>query len=305
MSNNWFKNLVCLGITKIGVSVDELETLLSKQGLQACPINEMQSVGWLAPKGVGEPFVHRSQGQMLIALGTEKKVLPGAVINQFVKERAVGLEEQTGVKVGRKALKEMKERVTEELLARAFVIQSRTMAWIDPVGGWLVVNASSSSKADELLEALRKVLDVELLSMALVSTKVSPSQAMTGWLAGGEPPVGFTVDRDCELRGSGEEKATVRYAHHDLEAEEIPKHIEAGKQATKLALTWKDKISFVLTDSFELKRISPLDVMKEQSAEAEDQFDGDFAMMSGEISLMLADLVTALGGLEKPVAAHV
>ena len=29
------------------------------------------------------------------------------------------------------------------------------------------------------------------------------------WLAGGEAPAGFTIDRDCELKAVGEEKAAV------------------------------------------------------------------------------------------------
>lgn len=300
MSSNWFKNLVCLKVGKCAVSADELESILSKHALQPCASNEMESVGWLAPKGSGHPFVHRSQGHLLLALGTEKKILPGAVVAQFADLRAAEIEEQSGVKVGRKQFKEIKEQVTQELLPRAFSVQNKVFAWLDPVGGWLVVNASGMAKADEFVEALRKVVDVESLTLTLVKTSLSPGQAMTGWLSGGEAPAGFTVDRDCELRGTGDEKPTVRYAHHCLDETEIPKHIEAGKQATKLALTWKDKISFVLTESMELKRLTALDVMKEQAAEAEDQFDGDFAMMSGELSLLLPDLMAALGGLEQP-----
>jgi recombination associated protein RdgC len=118
---------------------------------------------------------------------------------------------------------------------------------------------------------------------------------MTGWLAGGDAPDGFTVDQDCEL--AGVEKASVKYAHLDLGAEDIPMHIAAGKCAVRLAMTWRDKISFVLTDRWQVKRIAPLDVVKEQGAEAEDMFDGDFAIMSGELGLMLGELVSGMGGL--------
>lgn len=293
----WFKNLYLLKIRDWQLDPDQLEELLSKHALQCCGSSDMESIGWVRPKGDGHPFVHRNQRQLLIALGIEKKLLPSSVIDQYTQVRADEIEEQQGNRPGRKQMKEIKERVEQELLPRAFSLKRQTLAWIDPVNGWFVVNASSEAKAAEVIEALRKITDIDAFSLEPAKTLVAPMTAMTGWLVGGEPPPGFTVDRDCELRDPGEEKATVRYVHHNLDAEEIPKHIEAGKTATKLALTWADKISFVLTDGFLIKRIAPLDLLKEQGAEVEDMFDGDFAIMSGELGLLLADLESALGGL--------
>ena len=65
-----------------------------------------------------------------------------------------------------------------------------------------------------------------------------------------------------------------------------------------LAMTWADKISFVLTETLTLKRITPLDVMKEgegDGGDAAERFDSDFTMMAGELSRLLVDLVGALG----------
>ncbi len=69
---------------------------------------------------------------------------------------------------------------------------------------------------------------------------------------------------------------------------------------TRLAMTWRDKISFVLTENLSIKRISPLDVLKEDSdvtsKNDDERFDGDFMLMTGEVSKLLADLIEALGG---------
>lgn len=64
---------------------------------------------------------------------------------------------------------------------------------------------------------------------------------MTDWLAGNNAPAGFTIDRELKLRATGESKATIRYANHELEGEEILKHIAAGKRVTRLGLTWNDR----------------------------------------------------------------
>ena len=163
------------------------------------------------------------------------------------------------------------------------------------MGKWLVVDAASLAAADELTESLIKIL--EGVSFSLVRTDMSASAAMTLWL-GGEAPAGFTIDRDCELRASGEERATVRYVRHTLEAEEIARHIKSGKEVTRLAMTWNDRISFVLHENLQLKRLAPLDILKEQAGydERDDVFDTDFALMTGELKKLLPDVVEALGG---------
>ncbi|MDC6301966.1 recombination-associated protein RdgC [Ralstonia solanacearum] len=68
----------------------------------------------------------------------------------------------------------------------------------------------------------------------------------------------------------------------------------------RLAMTWDDRISFVLTPSLTIKRVTPLDVIKEAenpTAQNDDErFDSDVALMTGELGRMLTDLVEILGG---------
>lgn len=292
----WFKNLVVYRLSKWDITPAALEEKLAQHALQPCTGMDMQSRGWLPPKADGEPFVHALGSHMLISLGVEKKLLPATVIKQFTQTRAVEKEEQQGYKPGRKQLKEIREAVTDELLPRAFAIRRKTCAWIDPVNGWLVIDAASLAKADEFVEMLIRTLDG--ISLELIKTNLSPSAAMTAWLAGDDLPTGFSIDRDCELRGAGEERATVRYVRHALEAEEISKHIKAGKEVIRLALSWNDKLSFVLHENLQLKRLAPLDILREQesSVDADEVFDTDFALMTGELRKLLPDIVDALGG---------
>lgn len=259
----------------------------------------MQRLGWVSPKEEGQPFVHTLGSQMLICLGVEKKLLPTTVINQFAKSRAAEIEEQQGYKPGRKQMKQIKEAITDELLPKAFALRRKTFAWINPAGGFLVVDAANLAKADELIEMLIKTIDG--ISLTLIKTNTSPSSAMTSWLAGDDLTSVFTIDRDCELRGAGEERSTVRYVRHTLESEEIAKHITAGKEVTRLAMTWNDKVSFVLHENLQLKRLMPLDILKEQadSSDQEDMFDTDFAIMTGELQKMLVSVIDALGGESK------
>ena len=167
------------------------------------------------------------------------------------------------------------------------------------------LDAASPAKADEVFKLLLKSL--ETLPFAALHTERSPLSAMTDWLAADEAPGGFTIDQDTELRATGEGKATVRYVRHTIEADDVRRHIAAGKQCTRLAMTWADRVSFVLTESLAIKRVAPLDVLKEKEdavAQNEDErFDTDFALMTGELAKMIGDIVESLGGMEQKKAA--
>jgi len=294
----WFKNLQIYRLpAPWAINADELASHLAPQAFAACSSLEMQSQGWVSPRN-NDKLVHVVNRQLLLKLDTEKKLLPSTVINQVTKARAAELEEQQGFPPGRKQTKELKEQVTDELLPRAFSVVRSTWVWIDPVNGWLLVDAGSPGKAEEVLKLLFKA--IPKFPLETLRTVMSPGAAMTDWLASDEAPNSFTVDQDTELRSTAESKATVRYVRHALEAEDIRRHIEAGKQCTRLALTWADKVSFVLTENLSVKRIAPLDVLKEDSEIAgkndDERFDGDFMLMTGELSKLLAALVDALGG---------
>ncbi|MCU6434810.1 recombination-associated protein RdgC [Undibacterium sp. Jales W-56] len=299
----WFKNLQVFRLpSALQIDVEELNAQLAKQAFSQCSSSEMQSQGWASPRD-NDQLVHSVGRQLFLLLSTEKKLLPSSVINQVTKARAIELEEQQGFAPGRKAMKDLKERVTEELLPRAFGVKRSTWVWIDPEHGWLMIDSSSPGKADEVIKLLLKC--TSKLALESLRVNMSPQAAMTDWLAGNEAPKGFIIDQDTELRSHTEDKATVRYVRHTIDPDDVQRHIAAGKQCTKLALTWNDRISFVLTETLTIKRIKPLDILDEdtdkRTSNEDERFDADFALMSAELSGLMDDLVFALGG-EMPAA---
>lgn len=294
----WFKNIFIYRLPEgCTITGDALQEKLALKPLMSCSGLDKQSRGWVSCRG-DDRLVHTSGSHILFAMGVEQKLLPATIINRFTKERVTDIEAQQGYKVGRKELKDIKEAITEELLPRAFAILRTTYAWIDTANGRLIIDAASPARAEELLEFLNKTLDE--LQVRPLHTELSPVAAMTDWLAGEDAPSGFTIDRELELRATGENRATVRYANHALEGEEILAHIAAGKRATRLGLTWNDRVSFVLTEQMQIKRLDFLDIIKEESSAmadtAEEMFELDFTLMTGELSNMLTDLTDALGG---------
>lgn len=296
----WFKNLRFFRLAS-DWTLDNLDKSVTAHAFRPGGSQDPLSLGW-SPVREDADLVHRINGQILLCAKAEKKLLPPTVINQIAKVRAKEKEDEQGFKVGRKQLRELKEDLVTELLPRAFSIERQVLVWIDPDNRWVAVDAAAAATADEIMGLLAKTFAV--FPAVPVYTDQSPSAAMTGWLADFNAPYPFSIDQDAELRASGESRSVVRYARHNLDSDEIRKHIADGKQCTRLALTWADKISFLLTDGLEVKRLTPTDVLTDQQeTNAQDEaqtFDSNFLLMSSELNLLISELLEALGG-EKTV----
>ena len=301
----WFRNLQIYRLP-VGwaITAEQLQEKLSAHPFQPCGSQDMASRGWASPTR-DDRFVMAVGGQFLIALAVEQKLLPSSVVNDVAADKAEIIEAQQGFKPGRKQMKEIKEAVLQELLPRAFSRRRKAFTWIDPAGGWLVIDAISPARAEEILDALRDSLDE--LPVQMVKTRLSPVSVMTDWLAANEAADKFTIDQDCELRAVTDEHAAVRYVRHALDGKDVKDHLAAGKLPTRIALTFDDRVSFILTEKMEIKRLAFLDIVKEEAerqADAADmQMEADFALMSGELSKLIPALVDVLGGEQKDEVA--
>lgn len=301
----WFRNLIVYRLpADWSVSAAELEDQLSRRTLQPCGPFDMFSRGWVAPAATGR-LLHTVNQQHLIALGVDQKLLPASIIRQVATERAAVLANEQGFPVGRRQMRDIKMRVTEELRARALTRRRITRAWIDPENGWFVVDAAGGPKADELVETLRATLGS--LAVQFMETTRSPQQSMSTWLTHGDAPSRFSIDQDLELQSADANKATVRYTRHALDTREVQAHMKAGKHPMKLGLTWSDRISFMLTEKLQVKRLEFLEMTRDTAdggdIDEAEQFDIDFAVMTGELAKLLEDLGEALGGQPQRQAA--
>jgi len=292
-----FKNLVFFRLPKEwSLSAADLEGQLVNRTLQPCGPFDMSSKGWVAVTHGGR-LLHTVNQQHLIALGTDDKLLPGSIVKQVAQERADAQALEQGFPVGRKQMRDLRMRVADELRARALTRRRLTRAWIDPEGGWFAVDASSVPRAEMVVETLSDTLGS--FAPTVIETARSPHAAMASWLLRGEAPAGFSIDDDLELQTADKTKAIIRYTRHPLDGKEIRAHLAAGKYPTRLGLTWKDRLSFVLTDKLQVKRLDFLE-MSQDDTEADEvdpaeQFDIDFAVMAGELGAMLVDLARVLG----------
>ena len=167
----------------------------------------------------------------------------------------------------------------------------------------LVVDAASPARAEALVSQLRTTLG--RFPATPVSIKQSLSAVMTRWLSGEAMPADLQLGLECELKHPDPAGGVVSCKHQDLAAGEIRNHINNGKYAIKLALQWKDRLSFVLHEDMSIKRLRFEDIIKEAEGDtvaddAATRFDLDFSLMVLELADFLPQLFILLGGEELP-----
>jgi len=296
-----FKNvMVYRMVSAWTMTQTQLEEVLETARFAPCGASQEKSVGWIEPRGQAHgALVEVIDGQWMLRQMVETKAVPGSVVKRKVEERAQQIEASTGRKPGKKEKRELAEDARQSLLPMAFTKQSNVLVWIDPANARLTLDAGSQTKADETMTALVSAIDG--LAVQLIDTQTSPAVAMAEWLSTHEAPAGFSVDRECELKAPDESRAVVRYTRHALDTDEVSQHIAMGKVPTRLALTWSDRVSFVLTEALQLKKLAFLESVFEGAAASpadgkDDNFDADVAIATGELRKLIPDLIEALGG---------
>ncbi|HWS28249.1 MAG TPA: recombination-associated protein RdgC [Xanthomonadales bacterium] len=300
-----FKNLVLYRIHGWPESVAHIDEALQSHRFSPCAPTADKSIGWIEPRGQAHgPLIESVGGQHILKLVTETKSVPGSLVRAKADEEAARIEHTTGRKPGKRELHELREDALLALLPVAFPRQSGCTVWVDPARRLLAMDAASQGRADDVATALVQSIDGLLLQP--LNTKTSPQTAMAAWLTAQTPddwPADLSVERECVLKSADEDKAVVRYTRHSLAGDQIREHISQGKLPTQLALSWDGRVSFVLTEALQLRKIQFLEgVFESASSRDDDGFDADVSIATGELGRLLPGLIDALGGEVEPQA---
>lgn len=294
------KNLTIYRITlPANTGLTAIEEALQVHGFLACGPTQDKSIGFIPPRDEDGAMVESVGGEWVAACMIETKSVPGDAVRKKAQEAADHIEATTGRKPGRKEMRELREEALLALLPTAHPKQTRINIWIDHKTGLMLVDCVSQSRLDDVVSALVRALPEVRLS--LLSTKITPATAMTGWLSTTDTddwPQGFAVERECELRSYSEDKAVVRYTRHHLLTDEVRQHLQQGKRPTRLAMSWEGRIAFTITENLQLRKLAFLEGVFEGAPADEDQdrFDADVAITTGELGKMLPALIEAMGG---------
>lgn len=298
-----FKALSIYRLAKpVETELHVIQAALEASSFVPCGATQDKSMGFFPPRGhEHDPMVEVVANRHLIMrVRIETKTVPGDTVRKEADAMAAQIETTTGRKPGRKEMKALKEDALLALLPQAFSRAADVWVWVDLGTERVIFNSTSQGRVGDAVTAIVRALPDFPLSQ--LQTTVTPATAMTQWLLATNPedwPADLSVERECELKSGGEDKATVRFSHHNLVNDDVRKHIGEGKLPTRLAMSHNGRVSFVLTEALQLKKIDFLEgvfedgVSKEEHADA---FDADLALATGELTLVLDSLINALGG---------
>jgi recombination associated protein RdgC len=279
-------------------SLDDLDEMLAAQSFQTIGATQELSVGFIQPRDFEHgQMVESIGGQQVMAVAVETKSVPGSIVRERVAEVCQIVENDTGRKPGKKERRQITEDVVLELLPTAFPKKVHIPVWLDAQRRLIVVGTASQSKVDHVVAAL--IQAVTGLAIHYLNTVTSPQAAMTQWLLAETPddwPDNLNIERECVLQSVGYDGATVKFSRHHLANDEVRKHVSEGKLPTALALSWDGKVSFVLTNCLQFKKVAFLDGVMDGGDEHEDRFDADVALSTGLLGPLLDDVIYALGG---------
>ena len=276
----------------------QLDELLPEAALKPVGPLELSSRGFVSPFGRDEPALsHRVGDAIWLTLGGEDRILPAAVVNDLLAKKLAEIEDKEGRKPGGRTRKRIKDDLLHELLPRAFVKPSRTDALLDLEHGFLAVDSSSRKNAEAVASQIRHALGS--FPALPLNAEVAPRSVLTGWIAGEPLPEGLSLGEECELKDAMEGGAVVKCQNQELQSDEIAKHLEVGKQVTRLALVLDDHVSFVLGEDLVVRKLKFLEGAVDQleSTERDDlhaELDARFALMSGELKRLFVVLEQAL-----------
>ncbi|MCP1673055.1 recombination associated protein RdgC [Natronocella acetinitrilica] len=295
----WFKNLCLYKLeTAFPYDAEALEERLAADPFQPCGKLDQESAGFAPPLGDGhEQLVHAANGYLMVCLREESKLLPASVVKETMDERVGAIEAQEMRKVRKREKDRLKDEIILDLLPRAFSRSRRTYAYIDPRDGWIVVDAATWKKAEEVTEHLREVLGS--LPIAPPQLDTAPQAVMTRWVSGKAMPSDFELGDECVLTDPQLEGAEVRCKRQDLHASEIAAHLKAGKRVSRVAVQWRERMSFVLDADMSVKRLRFNDVVQEDTADGEadsaaERFDSDFSIMTLELAGLIPRLMEVM-----------
>jgi recombination associated protein RdgC len=290
----WFKQLQIFQLTTaMSYAPEKLAQQLEALAFTSCLPSMPNSIGWTAPLELDDaPLVQAMNGYMMICMQSEDKILPAAVVSQALNDKIKQIQVADGRRVRSKEKLAMKDEIIMTLLPRAFTKISRLYAYIDTKNNQLILSTTNAKKIEQFMSLFKKSVTEDVKAFDI--HKVSP--VMTNWVKSQKYPQEFSVEKACLLQDPNQQNRTIRCQQQDLFAPSIQSIIKDGCEVKQLALSWQDRVNFVIEENLLLRGIQYqeeiLTAVKEIECETEQQqFDADFFIMSQTLTALLQDLL--------------
>lgn len=300
---NLFKNMLVYTLASgVNIAPDDLEEKLAAKGQRVVGKLEREAVhSWSPPGGKkSQVYLHDIQGQRLIQLKTQKRMVPGSAVKEQLDEAVAAEEKRTGDKVSGKAKRDMKHHIIDEMLPTAPIKTTYTTLWWDTKNARVVVGASSRKVAEAALDLLRETLGS--FAAVPIATETSPMRGMTNWLRDASERPGWMELGDKAVLTASNQDGRFSGSKVDLEGEEVERMLDSGCLVAQMGMKMIDQASFELTFDHAFKGIKIEDAVRENYGD--DETDGnpiaeletEFIIASDTLTWVIDQVIHELGG---------
>ena len=292
----WFKNIRVMQLPadfKICASV--LGDALSIKKFAPCKPDQRESWGFGSPYGANSSeLICKLDSNLLFTVLHQVRIMPAAAVKELLNDEVAVIEKTENRTLTAKQKNELRQQIEFELLPNTLKKTKRIDAWIDTSSRLIYINTASPLESEAATKLLRAALGT--FPCTPINVDQSPITLMTEWLKSPAlMPSIFSLGAWCELHAQGMEQGTATFKHHDLTSCEVGENIDMGKQVIRIELVWKGKISFILDEGLNFRRLKFLDLLADelknskQESKAE-KMEAEFSIMSLQMRLLTAQL---------------
>ncbi|MCX8730534.1 recombination-associated protein RdgC [Gilliamella sp. B2969] len=286
----WFKNAIIYQLNNDTLlNKDTIEKAVKSQLFTPCGNLDTTKIGWVSPyrDDNQDNLIIDINGQYLLRIKKETKILPAPVIKQALLEKIDKQEQTLSRKLTKNEKATLKDEVMIDLMPRAFSKYNHYWLWIDTDNKRIIVDSSNFKQAEDILAILRKELGA--LALTPLSIDKPLEQILTTWAKEklSFPP--FILGDQAELKDPLEGNGIISCKNQDITSDEMLIHFDSGKWITKMKIIDDRGVNFIVYSDLTLKRIKFDSIILDENEDiGSDEFDkrleADFIIMSNVLA---------------------
>ncbi len=292
----WFNNLVFFSYeTPLTTNTDDLSDQIHEYRLKPCPPHAKSTLGFdTLVNQDADTLIHSINACYVGALTQTQRLLPASVLKAALEEKKQAFEVEHQQSMSRSETMQAKETLEFDMLPKAFTVNKKRWFYIDTKKQWIVVNCGQANQASDVIAHLIKAFGSH--GYAPMQLEHALPDLMKQWLITPESlAFGFTLGSQCQLVRSEDDKTTYHCKDIETHHDHLCDLLAQGFQIKSLELIWQEKMSFSLMDNLIFKRVKCLDIINDSLKDNSNlesqwaQFDGDMALLTGELRLLMTD----------------
>ena len=245
-----------------------------------------------------EALARRVNGADLLRLRSQSRLLPPAVIAEELEARVQSYRERMNEAPNAREKRRIKAEARDELLPKAMLRSDRIWGYYDLKEKVIGIDVLHDAAAERFLRRLRAAIDgadIRPLQFA------RPVDELLAAVFFNDAPKQFALGRECRMQDLSDASSVVRWTDFDLNDASIRNHVAHGMRLTHLAIEYDSMMSCVLNENGVISKMRFIG-MDDDSADDLDplsRLDAEFALVSGTLRRLLADLRTARCGFAR------